>query len=96
MRENEFSIVGKTAVMIGFIWLSVAAAANVIQGNVPYPQAFAITLVGFVLFLCAKLSLLRQGRLVSFGPGLMSPAMKNIYRGGYWVMIVGAMATFSS
>lgn len=94
MRENEFSIVGKVAVAIGLLMLAAAASRNLVSGDVTNPGAFGITLVGFALFLMAKLSVVREGHLVSFGVGRMSPEMKNAYRAGYWLMAVGVLAMF--
>lgn len=94
MRENEFSIIGKGAVVIGLAMLVTLVCRNLFAGQVPNPSAFAITLAGFAFFLVAKLSVVRRGHLVTFGPGLMSPGMKNAYRSGWWLMVVGIMVTF--
>ena len=42
--------------------------------------------VGFTTFAIAKLSVIRRGTLVSFGPKLMTAAMKRCYIFGYTVM----------
>lgn len=94
MRENEFSIIGKGAVALGLVMLAAAVSANLAEGRAPNPSAFVITLVGFGLLVVAKVSVIRRGPLVSFGPGLMRPGMKNAYRAGWWLMVVGVMATF--
>lgn len=94
MGENEFGTIGKGAVGIGLAMLLTVVCRNLIAGQVPNPSAFAITLGGFAFFLVAKLSVVCRGHFVSFGVGRMSPQMKNVYRAGWWLMVVGVMATF--
>ena len=50
---------------------------------------FSVTVIGFVFFAIAKLS-------VSFGSGRMRPAMRAMYRAGYVLMAVGAVLTLLS
>jgi len=94
MRENEFSIVGEVAVAIGLAMLVTVVCRNLIAGQVPNPSAFAITLAGFAFFLVAKLSVVCRGHFVSFGAGRMSPGMKDAYRAGWWLMVLGMLVTF--
>jgi hypothetical protein len=94
MRDNEFSPIGKAAVMIGLIFAAVAAVANIAAGEPQHPLAFFAVLAGFILFLTAKLSVIARKRWISFGTTLMSPGMANAYRLGYWLMIAGTLATF--
>ena len=42
--------------------------------------------IGFTSFAIAKLSVIRRGTLVSFGPNLMSSAMRRCYITGYSIM----------
>jgi hypothetical protein len=94
MRENGPSPVGKLVVTVGILVAMIAALTNILRGEPQNPLAFGITAVGFVLFLIAKLSVVRQRQWISFGTKLMSPGMANAYRVGYWLIIVGILATF--
>jgi uncharacterized protein YjeT (DUF2065 family) len=95
MKENEFSPVGKAASLALVAFLLVAAAVNIARHEVPHPMAFVIVALGFVLFLAGKLSVVLRKKWVSFGTGLMSENMANLYRVGYWLMLVGVLATFT-
>lgn len=53
----------------------------------------AVTGSGFFLFAVAKVSVFRQGRLVSFGSAKMSPRMRMTYRTGWVLMAIGATLT---
>ena len=94
MKENRPSILLKA-----FSWLLIAALAigatlNIYSGNVTHPKAFVVVLVGFILFGIGKFSVILKKKKISFGPKLMSENMANLYRLGYWLMIVGLLATF--
>jgi len=52
----------------------------------------SILLVGFVLFVLSKMSAIRAGRLVSFGPRTMSPRMSVFYIVGYVLLVIGTVA----
>lgn len=47
--------------------------------------------IGFTSFAIAKLSIIRRGTLVSFGPDLMSSAMRRCYIAGYAIMGIAAL-----
>ena len=94
MKENELSPFGKLVVGIGIIAAAGAVVLNIFRGEPQNPFAFAIVGVGFILFSTAKLSVVRRKRWISFGTKLMSPAMVNAYRVGYWLMVVGILVTF--
>ena len=53
----------------------------------------AVTGIGFFLFAVAKVSVFRQGELVSFGSARMSAKMKTAYRTGWVLMAIGATLT---
>ena len=55
--------------------------------------AFALYAGGFTSFLVAKLSVIRQGIRVSFGPKHMSPTHRALYYVGYILMAAGALYT---
>lgn len=94
MQENRLSLFGKALVVICMTVLAVVAAANIWRGAAPHPGLFVIAIAGLLLFVVAKLSVIVRIRRVSFGTALMSPAMANAYRAGYWLMLVGVVATF--
>lgn len=54
-----------------------------------------IILLGFVLFLIAKISVIRKQHYFTFGCDNMSKAMMISYFFGYVFMIVGYLVTFS-
>ena len=94
MKENELTPVGKAGVVVLVTLACVAAISNIANGTVMNPRAFRIVLAGLVCFVIGKVSVIAQGRWVSFGTGLMSENMANIYRLGYWLMVVGILVTF--
>jgi len=95
MKENEFSPVGKVAAGGLVAFMVVAAGVNIARGDVRHPFAFVVVALGFTLFLTAKLSVVLRKKWVTFGTGLMSGDMANLYRVGYWLMVVGVLATFT-
>jgi len=92
--DEEFTPVGKGATVLLLVLLGLAAATNIFRGDVPHPNAFAVVLFGFGLFLVAKLSVVGWKKWISVGPGLMSSGMADLYRVGYWFMMVGILLTF--
>ena len=46
--------------------------------------------LGFLLFLAAKISMIRRGKFLSFGSSGMSPPMRMMYRAGYILMALAA------
>jgi tellurite resistance protein TehA-like permease len=55
--------------------------------------SLALYALGFAFFFVAKLSLIRSGRLVTFGSRLMRPGYRALYRLGYALMAAGALFT---
>jgi len=94
MKENEFSPIGKISTIILVVILGSSAVFNIFRQSVPHPYAFLVVLIGFILFLAAKISNLKKKKLISFGTKEMSEKMSNLYRVGYWLMVVGLMLTF--
>ncbi len=94
LKENELSRVGKFATVLIIIFAIIAVISNIYHGDVKRPVAFWIVLLGLVLFTFAKLSVILHKRLVSFGSSFMTENMANVYRLGYWLMIVGILFTF--
>jgi hypothetical protein len=91
MIENELSIVGKVLVSLVVVAVSVGAAIRLGRGDVRHPELLWIVALGFILFLVAKLSVVLRGKWISFGSGPMTEAMGNMYRIGYWLLIVGIL-----
>jgi hypothetical protein len=67
LRENKFSIVGRfsTYILVGLAFHS--AVVNIVDGKVNNPYGFAVIIIGFFLFLTAKLHVISTNRLISFG-----------------------------
>jgi hypothetical protein len=96
MKENECSLFTKIGATIAFVVLPLVwALLNIRQGQVNNPAAFGVSLVGFLLFGIAKLLVIRQGRRISFGSKPMTERIGNLYRLGYWLVIVGILSTFA-
>ena len=72
-----------------------ASLVNLVQGYVPNPYCFVIVVFGFTLFAIAKYSVISKGTKFSFGTADMNQSMKNLYRVGYWLMVVGVVCTFA-
>jgi hypothetical protein len=84
---------------VGFGWFVMlgAAAWNHAVGGTPQPWAFPILLLGLVLFLVAKISVIRKGVLISFGQSVFDNAtrpMKVAYALGWLLMIAGFILSF--
>ena len=94
-KENEFSWFSKGAVYVVLILACISTVINIYQGLVVEPESFVLVLFGFLLFSGAKLSVIISGRLVSFGTKSMSNIEANVYRLGYWFMVVGIIFTFA-
>jgi len=94
MKENKISPVGRFLIYVVIGLAFISAIYNIVSGHVVRPMAFLIVLVGFVLFLISKLSVVLKKKFVSFGSKLMTENMGNLYRIGYWLMIVGLLYTF--
>jgi len=96
MKENDLTPFSKVGLVLLVILPTFASAGiNIARGHVPHPAAFGLMIVGFILFIVAKLSVIRRTRWVSFGTTLMTENMANVYRLGYWLMAVGILFTFA-
>lgn len=94
-KENQLSIFSQGAIylLIGLLFLF--CLVNIVKGVVPNPYYFGITVVGFIPFAIAKYSVISKGIKFSYSTSKMSPLMANLYRLGYWLMLVGILCTFS-
>lgn len=95
MRENQPSKFTEILIWIFVVVMGYFAASNAIHGKVAHPSSFIVMLIGFILFLISKLSVILKKKWVSFGTRSMSVWMANFYRVGYWLMIFGFLATFA-
>jgi hypothetical protein len=93
-KENELSIFSKGAIYLLVLIAACSALLNLYRGVVPSPSFFAMTVLGFILFILAKVSVISNGIKFSFGTSHMSANMANVYRLGYWLMVVGILCTF--
>ena len=95
MKENKILWLGEAVLVIFLlIVLTAVAVTNIIRGNAPHPRMFLVVVMGLILFVIAKSSVLRQGNVFSIGTKHMSTTMANLYRVGYWLMFVGCLLTF--
>jgi len=95
MKENEFSVAGKTSTLLLVLFFAIAALINIWRSHVPNPYAFILVLLGFVFFISAKTSNFKKRKIISFGIDGMSENMSDSYRLGYWLMVVGVLITFT-
>ncbi len=95
LPSSELSKVTQILIWLGLVVVAAFAIMNVFNDTVTRPHAFYIALIGFVLFATGKLSVILKKKKISFGPKLMTENMANLYRLGYWLMIVGLLSTFA-
>jgi uncharacterized membrane protein YoaK (UPF0700 family) len=95
MKENEFSPIGKAATILLITLIAISAVINILRHEVPHPFASIISLVGFTLFFIAKVKVIRNVKIISFGTKYMTENLSNVYRLGYWLMIFGILLTFT-
>ncbi len=93
-KENQLSFFGKAVVLAIVLAAILSALSNIYHGTVSYPKAFFVTLAGLLCFAISKGSLLTKRIWISFGTSRMSENTANLYRLGYWFMIVGIIFTF--
>lgn len=92
--DEELAPLGKVGILLLLALAAITAAFHIATGQVPTPGAFWITGLGFALFASAKIAVIARGRWISFGTGAMSDGVANLYRAGYWLMILGVLVTF--
>ncbi len=95
MKENRPTNIVKIFGWLLIAMLGLGAILNIYYGNDTHPKAYWVVLVGFILFAIGKLSVILKKKKISFGTKLMAENMANLYRIGYWLMIVGLLATFA-
>ena len=85
--------------LVGIAWilfLIFAAISHVVNKE---PQLFGLLflIAGFILFFIAKISVIRKGKLITFGVSAvehMSSSMAACYYLGYTIMIFGFIMSF--
>jgi hypothetical protein len=78
-----------------FIVLIIVFSVSIIN-TAPTFWRFAVPVLygfGFILFLLAKLSVVRTGTPVSFGSKRMSSGYRLLYRSGYFIMVFSVFLT---
>ena len=98
---HHVSIPFDPLVYIAFVGIGVALLLPLLQmfriAVVTSPMSTSVAcasilLVGLALFVLAKMSVIRAGRLVSFGPRAMSPRMRVFYIVSYVLLAIGTVA----
>lgn len=94
MKENRPSKFGRVFFYILFLLWVASAVINIRRGHVNHPGAFGVAVIGLVFFVIAKISVIPREK-ISFGTSQMSEGMANLYRVGYWLMVIGVLITFT-
>ena len=86
-------------IIVGTAWILLlcGAAYNHIQSGEPQILGLSALFIGFILFLIAKISVIKKGKLITFGASAaenMSKKMVFYYYFGYLFMIVGFIMSF--
>ena len=79
--------------VIGGLVLAVVIGTAAVNPIGSAKLALALYALGFALFLIAKVSVIRSGRLVTFGSHLMRSPYRALYRTGYVLMVAGPLFT---
>lgn len=93
-KDNMPSSISKLAIVGLLGAICCLAVLNIYNGVVHEPQFFVVSLGGLSLFMISKLSMFKKGHLISIGTQNMSLMAANLYRVGYWLMVVGVLGTF--
>jgi len=85
--------------MASLLWVGflLGAAYNHATQGIIQPWALFIVILGFILFLAAKIQVLKSGKLISFGADLTSNQPWQIalpYVAGYILMLTGFILSF--
>jgi hypothetical protein len=79
------------ALPIAGLALALVVGTAIVNPTGSAKLALGFYVIGLILFLIAKLSVLRSGRLMTFGSRLMRPGHKILYRAGYVLMVIGVL-----
>jgi hypothetical protein len=95
--ESTIGSIYKIFVGTAWIVLLCVAAYNHVQSGEPQILGLSILFIGFILFLIAKISVIKKGKLLTFGASAaenLSKKMAVYYYLGYLFMIVGFIMSF--
>ncbi|TWU41679.1 hypothetical protein Poly51_63930 [Rubripirellula tenax] len=90
---DPLAVIALIGISVGFALPALFAFRNVVHHspvNVALAIGFALA-AGFGSFVVAKLSVIRGGTLISFGPRLMPATMRHLYVFGYVTMICAGL-----
>ncbi|MEM5786648.1 MAG: hypothetical protein AAGU11_04970 [Syntrophobacteraceae bacterium] len=94
LKENRISSFGRVLVYLSLGTVCFIALFNLAAGKVVQPKGFFIVVGGFALFATSKLRVITRKKLISFGTKQMDQSGANLYRVGYWLMVLGIFVTF--
>lgn len=96
-EESPIGSIYKIFVGTAWIVLLFLAAYNHVKSGEPQISGLSILFIGFLLFLVAKISVIRKGKLNTFGESAaenISKIRATCYYLGYLFMIVGFIMSF--
>ena len=88
---------GELILNLAFLFLPLVALGllPIFLFGIAYPLSLLLIAVGFIIFLKAKISVIKTGKIISFGPGEMCSIDKRFYFFGYSMMILGFLLAFA-
>ncbi len=92
-KENKPGILTKVFSIGLFFVLALKSVMNVSTGNHIRPWGYIVVLIGFVIFAVSKYSAIKKVH-ISFGTKSMTGNMANLYRLGYWLMVLGFLIVY--
>lgn len=100
----EFNVLKSTflgkiiLVLIGLIWFFILVTIVLaIFDEYMLSSLYGIGLIvlGFILFLSAKIHVFKKGKFFSFGTNFMSKKISIIYYAGYFLILSGLLVSFT-
>jgi len=103
MRWSRFEPLANYFFFLPFLFMGAVAVGCVVAGVLRFIPlnasnfvlSLSLAVMGCVQFSTAKLSVIRESALVSFGSARMSPAHRGMYRWGYALMAMGTLLLLS-
>jgi hypothetical protein len=96
-NDKGWNWVGLDLLPLPFIWAVFAIFLNVVILEIRSSPVVSVwtfllpMLAGFILFLIAKISMMRRASILSFGSAAMTPRMRALYHAGYALMVLAAV-----
>ena len=86
-------------ILIGPMLIAIVMAL-IIPNVLHYPKFFILSSwslygIGLLCFIIAKLSVIKKGKLITFGSSQMSSLHKKLYKMGYLLMIIAFLFTIA-